>query len=109
MRLIDAAEYVSTKPLEELNITKQHQADDLIKRQDAIRAISQQARYANGDMAYIDAISQLPSGQKTGKWIFVHPIQEDDSGGFLCSCCKYGEYKQSNYCPNCGARMEMVK
>ena len=61
---------------------------------------------------YEDAVAMAVKAlqeQKAGKWIFVHPIQEDDSGGFLCSCCRYGEYKQSNYCPHCGASMEVKK
>ena len=65
-----------------------------------------------------DAIRELPSAQperKTGKW-----IKHKDRSCWHCSeCnaddyyayswdCDTGEYKfQDNFCPNCGAKMEV--
>ena len=43
-----------------------------------------------------------------GKWITVNPLQEDDGGAFMCSCCKVGSWDYDNsyhFCPNCGALM----
>lgn len=44
---------------------------------------------------------------KHGKWIKVHPIQENDVGGYKCSICSTGFYDANrfNYCPECGAKM----
>ena len=37
-----------------------------------------------------------------GKWQYV---ETDDEHFFLCSVCNDKEYWESNYCPNCGAKM----
>ena len=56
----------------------------------------------------LNSIQQLPSADpvKHGKWIW-----EDNERrcGFSCSECGYGvrdERRKTNYCPNCGARMD---
>ena len=59
-----------------------------------------------------DAIENLPPVQpkpKTGKWLLVHPLQEDDEGGYMCSECGTGYYYNShwNFCPFCGTKMEV--
>ena len=38
-----------------------------------------------------------------GKWLYV---ETDDEHFFLCSVCNNKEYWESNYCPNCGAKMD---
>ena len=68
----------------------------------------------NGNSVYtvkMKDIRNLPSVQpkaKTGKWISVHPLQEDDEGGYICSECGTGYYDNNHwhYCPNCGTKME---
>lgn len=43
-----------------------------------------------------------------GEWIFVHPLQEDDCGAYMCSVCKTGDFNlrgDENFCPNCDADM----
>ena len=50
--------------------------------------------------------------KKTGHWIFVHPLQEDDGGCYMCSICNVGDWNlngKENYCPNCGAKMQGVQ
>lgn len=45
---------------------------------------------------------------KVGHWIKVHPIQPDDGGAFMCSCCEVGDWDLTgteNFCPECGAKM----
>ena len=37
-----------------------------------------------------------------GRWLCVETEEEQF---FLCNRCKKKEYLESNYCPNCGARM----
>lgn len=68
-------------------------------------------QYAAKDDDAADAIealqAQLP---KLGKWIkrreFVEEWQFD---GFRCSICNWwkGNFETYNYCPNCGAKMEV--
>lgn len=63
------------------------------------------------DVVPVSVIKRLPPAQPKGHWIFVHPLQEDDTGAYMCSECKtgYWEIKPSSYhyCPNCGAKMEV--
>lgn len=49
--------------------------------------------------------------RKTGKWILIHPLQEDDDGAYECSCCKSGSWEVDpttwKACPWCTALMEV--
>lgn len=38
-----------------------------------------------------------------GEWLCA---ETDDEQFFLCSVCNDKEYWESNYCPNCGAKMD---
>ena len=53
-----------------------------------------------------DALSRVPTVEpKRGKWL----PNEDDAAGcgyFICSCCENDVYDTTDFCPNCGARME---
>ena len=39
-----------------------------------------------------------------GKWLCV---DTDTEQFFLCNRCKKKEYWESNYCPNCGCKMDL--
>lgn len=60
-----------------------------------------------------ERVMKLPSvtpQQKMGRWIFVHPLQADDVGAYMCSCCEAGDWNlkgTEKFCPNCGAKMEV--
>ncbi len=44
-----------------------------------------------------------------GRWIFKHNPIEDPKGYFIrivCSECNLHTGQKSNYCPNCGAKMD---
>ena len=85
--------------------------DDLISRQAAIDAITDElvsiipilyGRYEEIPLKCAAALRDVPSAVKHGKWEYI--------GGYgyqyRCSkCVMCAEYK-TNYCPNCGARME---
>jgi len=43
-----------------------------------------------------------------GKWVLVHPLQENDEGAYMCSVCHSGDWRISpefEFCPYCGADM----
>ena len=45
-----------------------------------------------------------------GKWLFVHPLQNDDPGAYICSICQYGNWDikpTDKECPHCGAEMDV--
>ena len=52
------------------------------------------------------AIFKIPPAEvapvRHGRWLCV---DTDTEQFFLCNRCKKKEYWESNYCPNCGAKM----
>lgn len=45
---------------------------------------------------------------KIGEWIFVHPLQKNDSGAYMCSYCKNSDWDiklTDKFCKFCGAKM----
>lgn len=89
---------------------------DMISRQAAIDAVGSMLRRKfgiGGDLAEI-TLAGLPSAQperKTGKWI--KEPQTENIYLYRCSACLIeagcGEWLHMwfNYCPNCGAKMEV--
>lgn len=87
---------------------------EYIKREDAVRVIEDKMghlmyfsveHHAYSDTVYM--INNLHAADvaevKHGRWIKL-------SKGDVCSSCKYttGRYETSgNYCPNCGAKMDV--
>lgn len=67
---------------------------------------------ADGAYHYQFAVdhAQTIEERKTGKWVLAHPLQENDGGAYVCSCCKSGSYevipKTWKACPWCTALME---
>lgn len=57
----------------------------------------------------INALRNAPSADVApvvhGRWMYV---DTDTEQFFLCNRCKKKEYWESNYCPNCGAKMDEV-
>lgn len=44
-----------------------------------------------------------------GKWVLVHPLQENDEGAYMCSVCRTGDWcisPEFKFCPYCGAEMD---
>ena len=84
---------------------------DLIKREDAIKAIEDLPNAYNGwsdtyDKAYIiGTLEEAPSAEpKQGEWERI-PYSMADYGR-RCSLCHFKVGSPTNFCPNCGARMK---
>lgn len=49
--------------------------------------------------------------RKKGKWVLVHPLQDDDGGAYVCSCCGTGSWEIDpttwRACPWCTNLMEV--
>ena len=43
-----------------------------------------------------------------GKWIMDNNFESDKFGDYKCSECGEWQNDKSNYCPNCGAKMEVA-
>ena len=84
--------------------------DKYIKKETAIKSLLNdclgQVSYSREDAAdcirYMDAayVAQV----RHGRWLCV---DTDTEQFFLCNRCKKKEYWESNYCPNCGCRMDL--
>jgi len=81
--------------------------NDLISRQAAIDAIMGEPTDAHYPSWYAERLEQLPSAQRTGRWIYNDEAYPGGNpyGHYECDQC--GEYvpHKTNYCPNCGADM----
>ena len=90
--------------------------DDLISRQAAIEDIKECAQAAHSihewdmEQGYINAIEcleELPSAEPEcirGRWIEKPHVH----GVAYCSLCDYELHtNDTNFCPNCGAKMEV--
>ena len=55
-----------------------------------------------------DMVSRFPAADvapvRHGRWLCV---DTDTEQFFLCNRCKKKEYWESDYCPNCGAKMDL--
>lgn len=84
-------------------------SDDLIDRQYAIAtAITGRTREIDGERwirtsEVRESLKRCPSAQperKTGQWIKIH------WKAYRCSECNRASEYSTDYCPNCGAKME---
>lgn len=58
--------------------------------------------------AEISDLIKAYKGRPQGKWVLVHPLQENDEGAYMCSVCHTGDWRISpefEFCPYCGAEM----
>ena len=77
---------------------------EYIDRETAIEA----AKHAWGkDLEPSQYIEIIPAADvapvRHGRWLYV---DTDTEQFFLCNRCKKKEYWESDYCPNCGAKMD---
>lgn len=80
---------------------------EYIEREVAIRVVNGQSSLTMTRSSLIDSISNIPAADVVsvvhGRWLYV---DTDTDQFFLCNRCKKKEYRESNYCPNCGAKMD---
>lgn len=93
-------------------------AKEYIEREAATRIIKEYGKIAidvgepfldpiNDIVTISKYIANMPAADVApvvhGRWLYV---DTDTEQFFLCNRCKKKEYWESNYCPNCGARMD---
>ena len=103
----------SVKMAIEEDTLEQRHCEDTISRQAVIDEFKSSALWTSN---YIESkINKMPSVtpiRPNGNWIKIHPLQVDDEGAYMCSCCKVGDWSlkgTENFCPNCGADMREVE
>jgi len=107
---------------------RENECKDCISRQEAIDAIKKIhpvdteydcTLYDKIDVMYV--LEDLPSvtpQPKIGKWIEIGIAMEgrkyknhecDMADAYCCDYCGYNQYIKTNYCPWCGAKMEVLQ
>ena len=84
------AEYIKKEDIEQ---KIQDGLNNLVLGHDAIEVLGMIYEMPTADVATV----------RHGRWLFV---DTDTEQFFLCNRCKKKEYWESNYCPNCGAKMD---
>lgn len=96
---------------------------DLIDRAELIKALEKRCgmpfRYIKmllPSTELIEKAQEFKLKRQEGKWIYgERPAFEDfpfiKDGFWVCSCCheEYEEISNFNFCPHCGAKMEVSK
>ena len=77
---------------------------EFIEREEALSAIKRAFEKGERPSLYIKYIPAADVAEvRHGRWLCV---DTDTEQFFLCNRCKKKEYWESNYCPNCGAKMD---
>lgn len=85
------AEYIKKEDIEQ---KIQDGLNNLVLGHDAIEVLGMIYEMPTADVAPV----------RHGRWLCV---DTDTEQFFLCNRCKKKEYWESNYCPNCGAIMDL--
>ena len=85
-------------------------ADEYISREAALTAL-QDSDLFNTTERQLRAIRELPAADVAevvhGRWIWNEEGEIDWEQFYRCSNCGEKEYWESNFCPNCGAKMDL--
>ena len=87
---------------------------DTVSRRQAIDAIADRCDVEKWDRnpkteELVWTLEKLPPSPSRphGHWKFVHPLQEDDPGAYICSECGTGDWKidptEDRFCKFCGS------
>ena len=81
---------------------------EYVSKQDVLQMIESDAMWSRCFDVLYDDIQNMPHADvapvRHGRWLCVDTDTEEF---FLCNRCKEREYWESNYCPNCGAKMDL--
>lgn len=102
---------------------EQEPCEDAISRQAVIDTISElnaisfyEAQEDSKECYYeirqaIKDLSPINPQERTGHWNLFHTTEHGmrEDSYFKCNRCNYESYKEYNFCPDCGARMEVEK
>ena len=93
--------------------------EDCISRQMAIEAMGEQPLNWTNSLReiaeemmrqdHVKALKELPSvtpARAKGEWIYLNAQEESYADWYECSVCHGASYEE-NFCPNCGAEMEL--
>ena len=85
-------------------------AGDYISREAALTAL-QDSDLFNTTERQLRAIRELPAADVAevvhGRWIWNEEGEIDWEQFYRCSNCGDKEYWESNFCPNCGTKMDL--
>ena len=84
-------EYIKKEDIEQ---KIQDGLNNLVLGHDAIEVLGMIYEMPDADVAKV----------RHGRWLCV---DTDTEQFFLCNRCKKKEYWESNYCPNCGCKMDL--
>ena len=85
--------------------------DEYIKKEDIEQKIQEGLNnlvLGHDAIEVLGMIYEMPAADvapvRHGRWLCV---DTDTEQFFLCNRCKKKEYWESNYCPNCGCKMDL--
>lgn len=76
---------------------------EYITRREALIVLEEMEDIESGFAAMYEIPTADVAEVRHGRWLCV---DTDTEQFFLCNRCKKKEYWESNYCPNCGAKMD---
>lgn len=85
--------------------------DEYIKRETAVRAVMA-AKWVDGsDGAMAMEIVASPAAADVapvvhGQWVTYYRSGTTVAEGYVSTCCDMWNNRKSDYCPNCGAKMD---
>lgn len=86
-------------------------ADEYIRRSDALKGIELfQCGWAEIEAVQTDYIERLPAADVApvvhGEWVTHYRSGTPAAKGYVSTCCDMWNNRKSDYCPNCGAKMD---